>query len=253
MSLKSESLIDFQSNRFLNDTPHLGLHITPEENQESGIREELEKSYGVVLGILDTISIPILVLNNSGDIVMMNSKWVSLQESMHIYGIELYIGMNYLDLCRGLLPNDTEEICHLHSKTKAAVLGGGEKFSIELQLQTGNENQWFRITVSPLYKTLPAAAVVSHEDITFEKQASLQVQEKSKALGRLSLLSNREQEVMKLIVRGETNKTVAYCLDISPRTVEKHRANVMKKLQVKSVAELVRTVVATGEKMQATP
>lgn len=63
---------------------------------------------------------------------------------------------------------------------------------------------------------------------------------------RLSLLSEREREVLSGIVSGLPNKTIAYDLDISPRTVEVHRANIMTKMEARSLAELVRMAIASG-------
>ncbi len=56
-------------------------------------------------------------------------------------------------------------------------------------------------------------------------------------------LTQREAEVLERIVSGDSNKSIAQQLDISPRTVEFHRANVMQKMEVKSLAELTRATV----------
>lgn len=53
-------------------------------------------------------------------------------------------------------------------------------------------------------------------------------------------LSPREREVMDLVIRGRTNKEIARALDISPKTVEMHRAHVMEKMEAESLAELVK-------------
>jgi len=63
---------------------------------------------------------------------------------------------------------------------------------------------------------------------------------------RLALLSEREREVFTGVVAGLPNKTIAYDLDISPRTVEVHRANVMAKMEARSLPELVRMALAAG-------
>lgn len=63
---------------------------------------------------------------------------------------------------------------------------------------------------------------------------------------RLAALSPREREVMELVVRGMLNKQIADRLDVCVNTVEVHRANLMRKLAVGSVAELVRLAVAAG-------
>ena len=59
---------------------------------------------------------------------------------------------------------------------------------------------------------------------------------------RLQQLTPRERQVLDLVISGETNKGVARHLDISERTVEIHRANVMRKMRATSLADLVRLV-----------
>ena len=62
---------------------------------------------------------------------------------------------------------------------------------------------------------------------------------------RLDSLTPREREVMEGILEGKLNKVVADDLDISVRTVEIHRANVLKKLDARNSSELVRMVLST--------
>jgi two-component system response regulator FixJ len=61
---------------------------------------------------------------------------------------------------------------------------------------------------------------------------------------RWQQLSPREREVLALIVEGLSNKAIARALDLSPRTVETHRAHVFEKLKVDSLAQLVRGYAA---------
>ena len=69
---------------------------------------------------------------------------------------------------------------------------------------------------------------------------------------RVQLLTPREKQVMDLVVQGRPNKSVGTALGLSPKTVEVHRANVMKKMAAGSLAELVRMVLAIVEKEHAT-
>lgn len=63
---------------------------------------------------------------------------------------------------------------------------------------------------------------------------------------RLQALTPRERDVLEGLVRGHPNKTIAYDLEISPRTVEIHRANLMGKLNVASLSEALRIAFAAG-------
>lgn len=58
----------------------------------------------------------------------------------------------------------------------------------------------------------------------------------------LAVLSARETEILNLISTGLTNKAVARAANISEKTVEKHRANIMRKLGARSAADLIRCV-----------
>ena len=67
------------------------------------------------------------------------------------------------------------------------------------------------------------------------------------AAAKLATLTQREREVMDLVVQGRKNKQIADQLGISVKTVEAHRARAMEKMEVSSVAELVSaTLSATG-------
>jgi FixJ family two-component response regulator len=57
---------------------------------------------------------------------------------------------------------------------------------------------------------------------------------------RFSLLTEREREVMKLVVTGRVNKQIAADLDVSEVTVKVHRGQVMRKMRARSLPELVR-------------
>ena len=76
---------------------------------------------------------------------------------------------------------------------------------------------------------------ISQHKIIREKNAS-----QNKTQERLDSLTKREKEVMGLVVVGKLNKDIAKQLEISIKTVEVHRANVMDKMAANSVADLVR-------------
>ena len=69
-------------------------------------------------------------------------------------------------------------------------------------------------------------------------------EERRRILERIESLSARERQVLDGLVAGQANKIIAFDLEISPRTVEVYRANVMTKMQARSLSELVRMVIA---------
>jgi two-component system, LuxR family, response regulator FixJ len=70
--------------------------------------------------------------------------------------------------------------------------------------------------------------------------------EKLEIHGRIAALSNRERQVLEGLVAGHANKTIAFDLGISPRTVEIYRANLMTKMQASSLSDLVRMTLMAG-------
>jgi DNA-binding NarL/FixJ family response regulator len=63
---------------------------------------------------------------------------------------------------------------------------------------------------------------------------------------RDSVLTDREREVVQMLAEGKSNKEVAAALDISVKTVETHRAAIMRKLELDSIADLVRYTIRNG-------
>lgn len=69
---------------------------------------------------------------------------------------------------------------------------------------------------------------------------------KTEVADRYDTLSDREREILQLVAEGRSNKEVAALLEISPATVETHRARVLQKLDVHNTAELVLYAVRRG-------
>lgn len=78
------------------------------------------------------------------------------------------------------------------------------------------------------------------------KEAQSTADEKCEAKARFARLTDRERDVLELLVVGDANKIIAHKLGISPRTVEIHRGRLMEKTQARSLAELVRMALAAG-------
>jgi two-component system, LuxR family, response regulator FixJ len=84
------------------------------------------------------------------------------------------------------------------------------------------------------------------------EQSAATLKDASEAATKLRLLTSRERDVLNGLAKGLPNKSIAYDLGISPRTVEIHRANLMAKLGVKSLSEALRIAFAAEANQSAT-
>lgn len=78
--------------------------------------------------------------------------------------------------------------------------------------------------------------------LQMDRERQQRKRQQSALIARHALLTQREQEVLRLIVDGMTNKQIAISLDISIKTVETHRARVMEKMRVDNLAGLCAAI-----------
>ena len=121
--------------------------------------------------------------------------------------------------------------------------GSEPQFSLEFSSQRLEGERWFQLSVIPFSGAGDACVVVLYEDVTERKRTEGEVREQAVCKTQLASLTDREREVMDLVVDGKANKVIAHSIDRSEKTVEKHRANVMRKLKVRTVADLVRLAI----------
>ncbi len=97
-----------------------------------------------------------------------------------------------------------------------------------------------------LEKPFEKAALLRAIEEAFLRLGSTQIQglDAATAATRLAVLTPRERDVLVGLVRGQPNKITAYELGISTRTVEVHRANLMHKLEVNSLSDVLRIAFA---------
>jgi PAS domain S-box-containing protein len=84
-------------------------------------------------------------------------------------------------------------------------------------------------------------------DVSEQIRLTGQQKNRDQAQLRLSTLSSREYEVLSLVVAGNANKVIARRLDLSEKTIERHRSHGMKKLGICTVPDLVRLMMIANE------
>lgn len=94
----------------------------------------------------------------------------------------------------------------------------------------------------PFQKAVLLAAI--EQGFSRLKQSAFTREHADEAAVRLKLLTPREREVLNGLTKGLPNKSIAFDLKISPRTVEIHRANLMAKLDAKSLSDALRIAFA---------
>jgi FixJ family two-component response regulator len=83
--------------------------------------------------------------------------------------------------------------------------------------------------------------------VEIDEQARTRSAQHAGAVEKIARLTAREVEVMSLVVKGMRNKQIADALGISEKTVKAHRGHVMQKVEVRSVADLVRIAEITAD------
>jgi two-component system response regulator FixJ len=121
------------------------------------------------------------------------------------------------------------------------ILTGHGDVSIAVRAMKGG-------AVDFLEKPFEKAALLGSIDAAFQRLAAADsiVARATEAQTLLGVLTSREREVLEGLAQGLPNKTIAYDLGISPRTVEVHRANLMTKLDVRSLSDALRIAFAAG-------
>jgi two-component system response regulator FixJ len=97
-------------------------------------------------------------------------------------------------------------------------------------------------------KPFASEAILASLEVAFSRLTTQEEEDPTKvaAVAKLALLSPRERQVLEGLLAGLPNKSIAYDLEISPRTVEIHRARVMDKMGARSLSELIRLALAAG-------
>jgi DNA-binding NarL/FixJ family response regulator len=140
----------------------------------------------------------------------------------------------------------TEQIRALHLQSRVVILSMYSEESLVRQALRGGA-MGYLLKRSVTEELLLAVRAASRGELFISSAVSgsllaptLAQQPSSEAETPFDTLSDREIQVLKLIAEGQTNNGIALVLNVSPKTVEKHRSNLMHKLNINDIAGLVR-------------
>jgi two-component system response regulator NreC len=114
-----------------------------------------------------------------------------------------------------------------------ALAAGARGFALKQQPSTQVFEAVRAVAAGHVYLAPPISQLVLQDHLRLRRGETTQA-------GPCDGLSRRERDVFELLVRGQTNRRIARVLGISPKTVETHRAHVLRKLGVHSIVDLIR-------------
>ncbi|MEO9653692.1 diguanylate cyclase [Marinomonas sp.] len=144
------------------------------------------QSYEFLKCVLDSIQDHIVVIDNTGEIQLVNRSWASFGEENACTVKIDWQGMNYLDEC-DKAANKGDEFAQMAGAGIRSVIAGQEPaFYYEYPCHSPEEKRWFMMRVTPFEVTQHRYFVVAHQNITERKLAEKRVQ----ALARMDGLTN---------------------------------------------------------------
>ncbi len=183
--------------------------------------------------LLDALPGQAAILDSNGHILAVNRAWRDF--GTHNAGVDgnAWIGHSYLGFCQNITGLEP-----LANAITDVASGASSGHVAAYDCSSPKEWRWYQVRVTQLKNLDPYKVLVIHDNVSPAIHALGDVWKD------FSSLSPRERQVFNLVARGLANKEVATELGVAEKTVETHRASVMVKMRVRSIADLVRRAVA---------
>lgn len=183
--------------------------------------------------LLDAFPGQAALLDAQGLILAVNRAWRDF--GSHNAGVDgnAWIGHSYLVFCQNIAGLEP-----LADAIADVASGASSGHVAAYDCSSPKEWRWYQVRVTQLKNLHPYKVLVIHDNVSPAIHALGDVWKD------FSTLSPRERQVFNLVARGLANKEVATELGVAEKTVETHRASVMVKMRVRSIADLVRRAVA---------
>lgn len=130
--------------------------------------------------IIDTLPSHVAILNESGEIVLVNKHWDSFGKENNYVPEKSSIGTNYIEVCERAIGANAFEASEAAEGIRAAINGKVEQFVLDYPCHAPNQHRWFRLIATPLVLGEARGATVMHVAITEVVQAKAAVEESEK-------------------------------------------------------------------------
>lgn len=202
----------------------------------------LQQTLRLARSIMDSLPNPVGVLDENGKLLSVNESWRTGIVDPLFFGEPISVDLNYVEY----LQNSEHAAGHLIAFEIRQVMDTQIANHPITFSEKGDDSTWYSVSVHPCQGSGRAKAIVIFQDISDRKKLEVNQSEKETAEEQLKKLTPREKQVMELVVGGKPNKSIARSLNISVKTVEMHRSNMMKKLKLRNVTDLVKLAVNAG-------
>ena len=208
-------------------------------------RRALRRSESLMRGVLDDMDEMVVRWRPDGIYTYANAAYCRSRGTTP----ERVVGrVSVFDRLRG---EDAETVREQMAAAHPASGGGSIVFPLARPDGTTRWEEWTGRAIyadpDPAHPDAPPKVLTFQSvgrDVTDQIAGESRRRDAAEAAAKLAALSPREREVLTAVADGTTNKVIARRLGITERTVEKHRSAAMRKLGVRSAAELVRVAVA---------
>lgn len=202
-------------------------------NTSAAAAPNLEASWPGAQALLDALPGQAALLDANGHILAVNRAWREFGACNAGADGNAWIGHNYLAFCQNIA--GLEPLADAIADVASGISSG---HVAAYDCSSPKEWRWYQVRVTQLKNLHPFQVLVIHDNVSPAIHALGDVWKD------FSSLSPRERQVFNLVARGLANKEIAIELGVAEKTVETHRASVMVKMRVRSLAELVRRAVA---------
>lgn len=217
----------------------------------------------VLAEAMNALSGSAAILNRQGVIIAVNEAWRRFAAENGYDRPLAGLASSYLRICEEAQGDGEAEARRMAEAIRQVGGGAQKEFRMPYACHSPTQQRWFEVSLRGFEAEGQRYLITVHDNVTALRQAEARLAQQARELARLGVsnggaeeqrqlrqdrarwarLTPREREVFALVVAGQANKQIAARLRVSIKTVEVHRARIMRKMEAQSLAELTRMAV----------